>query len=76
MSQKSTIGRKKNTITSFSLLLGQRITAARRNVNISQEALAEKIEMHWQTLFRWENGIGEPPPSKRRALQLESAWHL
>lgn len=47
---------------------GRCITHLREQEGISQEKLAEKLGVSRQTIYRWENGRGDPPKDKLIAL--------
>lgn len=47
---------------------GRCITRLREQEGISQEKLAEKLGVSRQTIYRWENGRGDPPKDKLIAL--------
>ena len=40
--------------------IGQRIAKCRKNTNISQEQLAEMLEVSRQTISKWETGLATP----------------
>lgn len=48
--------------------LGKNIRKKRLEKNISQEYLAEKLDISRQSISKWENGLSEP--SKKNLAQL------
>ena len=42
--------------------LEERLRMARNNCGLSQEALAEQINVSRQTISKWERGVVSPPP--------------
>ena len=40
--------------------LGQKITELRKKNNLSQEGLAEKMNVSRQAVSKWENGVTKP----------------
>jgi len=47
---------------------GQRLRALRKNGNITQEALAEYLDISYQAVSKWENGLGFPDISLLPAI--------
>ena len=43
------------------LAVGDRIRSARLHANLTQEGLAERLQVERRTIVRWELGISSPP---------------
>ena len=48
--------------------LGEQIRQCRKAKNISQEQLAELVNVSRQTIYKWETGLAQPSAEKRREL--------
>ena len=46
-----------------------RLIHIRRQLGLTQEALAEALAIDPVTLYRWENGLSTPPETKLRQLR-------
>ena len=59
---------------------GQKIAARRKELELSQEALGDKLEVSRQTVYKWENDISLPDIDKLVALsrlfQVPVGWLL
>lgn len=49
------------TAADFAAALGRRIHAARMAAGMSQSALADRLDVHTQTVSTWERGLRVPP---------------
>jgi transcriptional regulator with XRE-family HTH domain len=49
--------------------LGQRLAYARRRLGLTQEGLAEKLEVDAGTILRWKKGDCVPPAKKLALLR-------
>lgn len=52
-------------------MLGQNLQKLRKQANLSQEQLAEKIDVARQTISNWELGETTPNPDQLKKLSLE-----
>jgi len=50
--------------------LAKRLTYARRRLGLTQEDLAEKLDVGPGTILRWEKGEGVPPAKKLERLGI------
>ena len=41
----------------------------RKELNVSQEQLAQRLGVTWSTVNRWENGKGQPSPLAKEKLR-------
>ena len=48
--------------------LGEKIKERRRQLNLSQEKLAEKVHVHSNTIRKWEKGISVPDAKELQLL--------
>lgn len=54
------------------MTLGERIKKLRREKNLSQEKLAEMLDVHLNTVSKWEKGAA---PSAKRLTELAKTLH-
>ena len=48
--------------------LGEKIKQRRRQLNLSQEKLAEQISVHSNTIRKWEKGVSSPSATELQML--------
>ena len=59
---------KKGDMRMTDMTMGQRIAVRRKLKNMSQEALAEQLQVSRQAISKWESGRGYPNIDSLRAI--------